>query len=78
MLKGGAPALDYPVQGQLGRPLSEAPEFWRPAPEAAMMWGGEEFDYPPAPRGGARDHGDRDFDLMQSAAGHVRAAGMRL
>ena len=70
--------MDDQVQGQLGRPLSEVPEFWRAAPEAAMLWGGEEFDYPPSPRGGAQDPVDQDFDLMHSAAGHLRAAGMRL
>lgn len=78
VLAGCAPALDNQVQGQLGRPLSEVPEFWRAAPEAAMLWGGEEFDYPPSPRGGAQDPVDQDFELMHSAAGHLRAAGMRL
>ena len=31
----------------VGRPLSEVPEFWRAAPEAAVLWGEEEFGYPP-------------------------------
>ena len=54
------------------------PEFWRAAPEAAMLWGGEEFEYPPSPRGGAQDPVDQDFAHMHSAAGHLRAAGLRL
>ncbi len=39
------------MQGRLGQPPSEVPEFWRAAPEAAVLWGGEEFGYPPSPRG---------------------------
>ena len=78
VLAGCAPSLGDQVQGRLGRPLSEAPEFWRAAPEAAVLWGGEEFGYPPSPRSGARDPDDQDFDLVHSAAGHVRAAGLRL
>ena len=78
VLAGCAPSLGDQVQGRLGRPLSEVPEFWRAAPEAAVLWGGDEFDYPPSPRSGARDQVDQDFDLMHSAAGHIRAAGMRL
>ena len=26
------------VEGRLGRPLSEDPEFWRAAPEVALQW----------------------------------------
>ena len=78
VLAGCAPSLGLQVQGQLGRPLSEVPEFWRAAPEAAVLWGGEEFGYPPSPRGDPRESADPDLDLLHSAAGHVRAAGMTL
>ena len=79
VLAGCSPALDRHVQGQLGRPLSEVPEFWRAAPEAAVLWGGEEFEYPPSPRGGgAQEVAEPAYAHMHSAAGHLRAAGMRL
>lgn len=80
VLTGCAPTLEHQVQGRLGRPLSEVPEFWRAAPEAAVLWGGEEFEYPPSPRGGSQEEAnpDLDLDLPHSAAGHVRAAGFRL
>ena len=58
--------------------LSEVPEFWRAAPEAAVLWGGEEFGYPPSPRGDSPEPVDRDSDLWNSAGGHMRAAGRRL
>ena len=54
VLAGCAPTLEHQVQGRLGRPLSEVPEFWRAAPEAAVLWGAEEFGYPPSPRPGGR------------------------
>ena len=38
-----APALRHAVEGRLGRPLSEDPEFWRAAPEAALQWSAEKF-----------------------------------
>ena len=80
VLAGCAPTLEAQVQGQLGRPLSEAPEFWRAAPEAAVLWGGDEFEYPPSPRGGSPEPADLDPDLnpRHSAAGHLRAAGIRI
>jgi hypothetical protein len=78
VLAGCAPTLEHQVQGRLGRPLSEVPEFWRAAPEAAVLWGGEELGYPPSPRGDALEPVGPDSDLLHSAAGHVRAAGMRL
>ena len=79
VLAGCAPLLEEEVQGRLGRPLSEVPEFWRAAPEAAVLLGGDEFEYPPSPRGGSpdRDPGP-DLDLLHSGAGHLRAAGVRL
>ena len=72
--------LDHEVQDRLGRPLSEAPEFWRAAPEAAVLWGGDEFDYPPSPRAGLPGEAvpALDLDPLHSAAGHLRAAGLRL
>ena len=54
VLAGCAPTLVEEVEGRLGRPLSEAPEFWRAAPEAAVLWGEDEFEFPPSPRGGRR------------------------
>ena len=78
VLAGCAPTLEHQVQGRLGRPLSEVPEFWRAAPETAVLWGGEELGYPPSPRGDALEPVGPDSDLLHSAAGHVRAAGMRL
>ena len=38
VLAGCAPTLGAEVAGRLGNPLSEAPEFWRAAPEAAVAW----------------------------------------
>ena len=81
VLAGCAPSLAEQVDGRLGRPLSEAPEFWRAAPEAAVQWAGGQFGYPPSPRDGPLDQGgDRgpDSGSFHSAAGHLRAAGIRL
>ena len=80
VLAGCAPTLELDVEGRLGCPLSEVPEFWRAAPEAAVLWGGEEFEYPPSPRGGSPElaAADDDLDPRHSAAGHLRAAGIRL
>ena len=46
VLAACAPALQHAVEGRLGRPLSETPEFWRAAPEAALQWSAEEFGFP--------------------------------
>ena len=54
VLAGCAPTLEVEVQGQLGRPLSEVPEFWRAALEAAVLWAGVEFGFPPSPGGPMR------------------------
>ena len=80
VLAGCAPTLEYQVQGQLGRPLSEIPEFWRAAPEEALLWGGAEFGYPPSPRGGSLEPAELgpELDLLRSGAGHLRAAGVGL
>ena len=75
---GASPSPEEELQGRLGRPLSEVPEFWRAAPEAAVLWGGDEFDYPPSPREGATDPGDLELGLQLSGVGHLRAAGLRL
>lgn len=64
VLAGCAPALEEEVQGRLGRPLSEVPEFCRATWEVAVLWRGDESDYAPSPR--------------DSAGGHLRAAGIRL
>ena len=77
VLAGWAPDLAGQVVGRLGRPLSEAPEFWRAAPQSAIDWGAEEFDLPPPLGTGTAAGGECGFDL-RSAAGHLRAAGMRM
>ena len=71
--------LELEVQGRLGRPLSEVPEFWRVALETAVFWGDEEFGYLASPRAAAEeaDH-DLNRDLLHSAAAQVRTAGFRL
>jgi hypothetical protein len=78
VLAGCAPSLGDQVQGRLGRPLSEDPELWRAAPEAAVLWGGDEFDYPPSPRAGAQDLEVPELGPQHSGVGHLRAAGLRL
>ena len=72
-----APALRHAVEGRLGRPLSEDPEFWRAAPEAALQWSAEEFGFPDQRRGDDPNGAD-GFDHGYSAAGHLHAAGMRI
>ena len=72
VLAGCAPSLSGRVEGLLGRPLSEAPEFWRAAPEAALAWGADEFDFPPPQRTGNNE------EQAPEAIGLVRASGMRL
>ena len=71
-----APALRHAVEGRLGRPLLEDPEFWRAAPEAALQWSAEEFGFPDQRRGD-NPNGADGFDHGYSAAGHLHAAGMR-
>ena len=78
VLAGCAPTLEHQVQGRLGRPLLEVPEFWRAAPEEALLWGSDEFGFPPSPRGRLPDVGDMEGDHLRAAAGHMRAAGLRL
>ena len=75
VLAACAPTLSYEVEGRLGRPLSETPEFWRAAPKAALQWGAEEFGFPEQQR---EDLSSGGGDMDHAAAGHVRAAGMRL
>jgi len=75
VLAGCAPARAAQEAGRLGRPLSEVPEYWRAAPEAALDWGAAEFDLPPPRRAEAREGAD---DLGASSRGHLRAAGLRL
>ena len=72
-----APALTHALEGRLGRPLSEDPEFWRAAPEAALQWSAEEFGFPDHRRGDA-PAGVDGFEHGYSAAGHLHAAGMRI
>ena len=78
VLAGDASSLAEHVEGRLGRPLSEAPEFWHAAPEEAILWASDELGYPPSPRGGLPDGGDLEGDHLHAAAGHMRAAGLRL
>ena len=76
VLAGCAPTLAGQAHGQLGRPLSEVPEFWRAAPEAALQWAAEEFGFPPSPRDASAAPGEASVDY--AAGGHLRAAGFRL
>ena len=78
VVAGCAPSLAEQVEGRLGRPLSDAPEFWRAAPEEAILWASDELGYPPSLRGGLPDGGDLEGDHLHAAAGHMRAAGLRL
>ena len=78
VLAGCAPSLAEHVEGRLGRPLSEAPEFWRAAPEEAILWASDELGYPPSPRGGLPVGGDPEGDHLHATAGNMRAAGLRL
>ena len=75
VLEDCAPGLEEQVQGRLGRPLSEEPEFWRAAPEDALDWGEEEFEYQ---LGQGAPGPDADDELGVLAAGHHLAAGLRL
>ena len=73
VLAGCAPTLADEVAGRLGNPLSEAPEFWRAAPEAAVDWGATELDLPPPPH-----RGDADAEGELRSTGLLRASGVRL
>ena len=64
-------------EGRLGRPLSETPEYWRAAPEVALHWSAEEFGFPDQRRAENFTRAG-DADIGHSAAGHLRAAGMRI
>ena len=75
VLAACAPALTHEVEGRLGRPLSEDPEFWRAAPEDALDWGEDEFGYQ---RSQGAPGPDADDELGVGAAGHLHAAGLRL
>ena len=77
VLAGCAPGLSDQVEGHLGRPLSEDPEFWRAAPEAALDWGSEEFGFPP-PRPEASEIGESVQGQGHAALGLLRAAGVHL
>ena len=46
VLSGCVPVLAGRVTGQLGRPLSEIPEFWRAAPDAPGLWGARRVRVP--------------------------------
>ena len=77
VLAACAPALQYEVEGRLGRPLSEDPEFWRAAPEAALQWSAEDFGFPDQ-HGSADPVGHAEVDQSRSATGHLHAAGVRI
>ena len=77
VLAACAPALTHEVEGRLGRPLSEDPEFWRAAPESALQWSAEEFGFPDQRRGGD-SNGPGGDSAGNPAAGHLHAAGVRL
>ena len=75
VLIGCIPGAAELVEGLLGRPLSEEPEFWRAAPEPALEWGADEFDLPPP----VPIQGDvEEEEEFRGASGHLRAAGLRL
>lgn len=81
VLAACATTLSTEVEGRFGRPLSETPEFWRVAPEAAVLWASEEFGYPDQRRGDVSRGGTalgppRRRTLRRRS--HLRAAGMRL
>ena len=88
VLAGCAPTLANEVTGQLGRPLSETPEFWRAAPEAAVQWSAEEFEFPPEAAEQSRGtnlglpppFGDGAVEPEDSplAVGLLRASGMQI
>ena len=69
-----APGLEEQVQGRLGRLLSEIPEFWRAAPDDALLWGDEEFDNLLPEIAPAAE----DEELDGTGTGFLRAAGVRL
>ena len=56
-----APALTHALEGRLGRPLSEDPEFWRAASDVALQWSAEEFGFPDQ-RHADDPHGVDGFD----------------
>ena len=51
--------------------------FGRAAPELALDWSAEEVGFPP-PRSGPDEGVEEGRWLTSSAAGHLRAAGLRL
>ena len=71
VLAGCAPTSADAEAGRLGHLLSEVPEFWRAAPEAAVEWGAAEFDLPLSP------HPNEAEDELRST-GLLRASGVRL
>ena len=71
VLAGCAHTFGEEVAGRLGNPLSEVPEFWRAAPEAAVDWGADEFDLPPPPPLG-------DVEAELRGTGLLRASGVHL
>ena len=68
--------------------LSETPEFWRAAPEAAVQWSAEEFGFPPEAAEQSRGTnlglpppvGDGAVEPEDSplAVGLLRASGMQI
>ena len=88
VLTGCAPVSGERVTGLLGRPLSEIPEFWRAAPDAAVQWGAEEFGLPPEVAERVDDMHSGAAPLMAAGiaetedsplpVGLLRASGMRL
>jgi hypothetical protein len=77
VLAGCYDDLPDDVQGRLGRPLSEEPEFWRAAPEEALQWGAEEFGFPLPTTGGDTSSpapAAEGSSLGAAAEGHLCAA----
>ena len=78
VLAGCAPSLAEQVEGRLDRPSLKPQKFWHAAPEEAILWGSDEFGFSPSTHRGPLALGEPEGDLMYSAAGHMRAAGLRL
>ena len=74
VLTGCVPEFAAQIDGLLGSPLSEDPEFWRAAPESALEWGAEEFDLPPP----LRRPGAGPEEEFHGGSGFLRASGLRL
>merc|ERR1711924_75446 len=67
VLIGCIPRSAELLEGRLGRPLSEDPEFSRAALESALEWGADEFDLPPPHPGFTLAHEEEETEVLQGA-----------